>query len=472
MSSILSHFPYDRFRDVQREVLLQLEKEWDYYDVFVIVAPTATGKTSLATTIANWSGNARITTPNNMLVKQYQESFPEIPTLMGKENYPTGSKYAQAYGNFINSNVQICNNHLHATLVKRNAWTNSPATFIADEAHNLIKFQQDFNSLSYWKHKNNFPYGREDKKSLLMWLSTFKKKNEFQKALLRMLNSKNPEYIIEEDFGEWRAGGYNHEGVKIKRPKEGESGAIIPKIELTPIDVSRMYRTLWPSKTKKIVLMSATIGKKDIESLGLGRKKVRYLECKHPIPAKNRPIISDFVETINHKNFETATESICRHVSESGLLDYHAGQKGLIHATYAQSEIMRQCLGGSRFIFHNAENKREQYQKFLNSDPKEGKVLVASGMYEGLDLPEDLGRWQIVAKVPWPSLASPAISTKATQDPEWYEWKTLKDVIQACGRICRTPTDYGVSYIMDGSFDRLAKSPLAPKWFCDALHQY
>ena len=471
--SILDYFPYDEFRDLQREVLLQLQREWDKYDVFVIVAPTSAGKTALCTTIGRWAGEARITTPNNMLVKQYGAEYPDIPTIMGGDNYRGGFVPSLTKKMWERSDLQICNNHYHALYIKQNRWRHAPKVFIADEAHNLLKFQQDINSLTHWKHRNNFPYNKEDKNSLLKWLSSLKKKNAFHKALKHTLTSDNPEYILETDFSEWRGGGYTGDGKKIKRCSHpDEEGQWLPQMKLTPIDVSRMRGVLWPSKTQKIVLLSATIGKKDVEALGLGRKRVRYMECNHPIKYDRRPVINDWVTPVRHNNFEEATIEICNYLNDSGILEYHKGQKGLIHATYSQADIMKRHLKDSRFIFHTSENKREKYQEFMNSDPGEGKVLVASGMYEGLDLPDDLGRWQAITKVPWPSLGDPATKYKAERDSEWYEWQTLKDMIQACGRICRNPTDFGVSYILDGTFKGLKESELAPKWFRDALYDY
>ncbi len=470
--SILDYFPYDNFRDLQKSILLQLQKEWDKYDVFVIVAPTSSGKTALCTTIANWAGSSRITTPNNMLVKQYSKEFPNIPAIMGADNYRGGYIPPLTKKQWNSSDVQICNNHYHALYTRQNPWRNAPKVFIADEAHNLLKFQQDFNALRFWKHKQNFPYGQEDSLTLRNWVTRVKKKNAFQKALKHTLTSDNPEFIIEDDYNLWRGGGYDATGKKLQRCKPDEEGDLLPQMKLTPIDVSRMRNILWPNKTEKIVLLSATIGKKDVEALGLGRKRVRYMECKHPIQADRRPIISDFVTKVRHHNFEKATIEICDYINNSGLLDYHAGQKGLIHATYSQASIMKRHLKDPRFIFHNNENKKQKYEEFMNSNPDDGKVLVASGMYEGLDLPDDLGRWQVITKIPWPSLADPATKFKAGKDPEWYEWQTLKDVIQACGRICRNPSDFGVSYILDGTFEGIRESKLAPRWFKQALYDY
>ena len=94
-------------------------------------------------------------------------------------------------------------------------------------------------------------------------------------------------------------------------------------------------------------------------------------------------------------------------------------------------------------------------------------MLVASGMYEGLDLVDDTARWQVVSKIPWPSLADPAMKWRANEDPDFYNWETLRQVIQACGRVCRGPDDYGVTYILDSTWNRLEREAahLFPDWF-------
>ena len=92
-------------------------------------------------------------------------------------------------------------------------------------------------------------------------------------------------------------------------------------------------------------------------------------------------------------------------------------------------------------------------------------------MYEGVDLPDDLGRWQVITKIPWPSLGDAAIAALAERDPEWYLWETAKTVIQAGGRVSRHENDYGVTYCLDSSFMRLYNEGqhLLPRWFLDCL---
>ncbi len=100
---------------------------------------------------------------------------------------------------------------------------------------------------------------------------------------------------------------------------------------------------------------------------------------------------------------------------------------------------------------------------------------MASGLYEGVDLPYDAARWQLVGKVPFLSLADERIKRKAEENPDWYQWEAIKRVLQAAGRIVRAPDDEGVSYVFDSQFGRLwdrdqhRHIPLFPKFFRDAF---
>lgn len=491
--SIHSYFPYDTPREVQTEVLERIQKNWDRYEVFVIVAPTSTGKTSLAITLAGWTGRGtRIITPNNLLVDQYTDEFPTLPSLRGKGTYSChGSKttqytcanfpfrkscrdcvYQQAAKTYETAPDTVTNYHMHSMLLKKSTWTYSRSLLIIDEAHNILPFLQDEHALRLWKHKDGFPFERDvgptsDPERIRAWLARLGARgNETAKTLLRDMASENPRFVLTEEDGEWRGGGLiPWSGERMTR---GEP-EYLPQLVAKPIDVRNYPETIWPrGVTPKVVLMSATIGRKDIEAMGLDRRKVVYLECRSPIPAERRPVYLDFVTSVTRKNIETASAKIGEYIRN--LAARRPGEKGLIHATYEMAQLLRPHLPGDRFLFHTNENKRQVYEQFR--EDKTGKVLIGSGMYEGLDLPDDYGRWQVVAKIPWPSLGDPAIDKMRENDEDWYNWQTLKQLLQACGRICRHPEDRGDTYLVDSSFMKLYNNAkeLMPEWWLEALN--
>jgi Rad3-related DNA helicase len=122
-----------------------------------------------------------------------------------------------------------------------------------------------------------------------------------------------------------------------------------------------------------------------------------------------------------------------------------------------------------RLIWHDRHDTRDKYREFR--DRTDNCVLVACGLHEGIDIADDFGRWQVITKVPYPSLADAAVSVRAQLDPEGYQWATIKTILQASGRICRHPTDFGVTIITDNAFETLYQRNrhLFPQWFSQAL---
>ena len=79
-------------------------------------------------------------------------------------------------------------------------------------------------------------------------------------------------------------------------------------------------------------------------------------------------------------------------------------------------------------------------------------MLLSPSMTTGVDLKDDLSRFQIVVKMPFSSLADPRIKKKSTINSNWYTCQMLKTLIQACGRSTRSVDDFSATYILDSSF--------------------
>jgi Helicase C-terminal domain len=74
-------------------------------------------------------------------------------------------------------------------------------------------------------------------------------------------------------------------------------------------------------------------------------------------------------------------------------------------------------------------------------------------MTEGLDLHDDLSRFQVVVKVPYPNFTDPYIAARKRLDRDWYLWQTAMRLIQATGRSVRSQEDFAETYIVDQDFE-------------------
>jgi Rad3-related DNA helicase len=99
-------------------------------------------------------------------------------------------------------------------------------------------------------------------------------------------------------------------------------------------------------------------------------------------------------------------------------------------------------------------------------------VLVSPSSTEGLDLKDDLSRFQIICKIHWPYLGDKLVKSRMEKYRHWYAYQAVKSLIQARGRSIRTEEDYAVTYILDDAFDRLYSNNLRmfPKYFRRSLH--
>ena len=87
-----------------------------------------------------------------------------------------------------------------------------------------------------------------------------------------------------------------------------------------------------------------------------------------------------------------------------------------------------------------------------------GLVVMGPSLLEGLNLVDDLSRFQIFLKVPYPHLGDKYVAAKLAHSQSWYSWKTSIGVLQGIGRSIRTPDDWAVTYLIDGCFADLFKS--------------
>lgn len=488
----VDNFPYEIPRPAQVEVLDTLSRNWSEFDVFVITVPTAGGKTALAKSIMDTIRSTSCITPTNLLVSQFLDEFPETPTLARLDSYwcekwdrPCPITRAKLR-NFCSPKRDDCKCPAASDLATAK-YQKGPGIYnyhtytahrlhrdvlIVDEAHNLIPFLKDRFSELVWQHDYKYPSNAWSYEQILKWINELParlKKHKKIALLHEAVKFQVPTHVAQRTTEE-----FNGKGTVRGRPEQRDC------IKLLPVDISQSPKILWPTSVKKLVLMSATIGKKDIEQLGLGNRRILYIDCKSPIPPERRLIVPLDTVSVNRHSMESVTDGTGRGGAVltlsneiNKIVEHHTGEKGIIHATYQLSGLLRSHLDGPRFMFHGRHDKSDVYQQYRDSKPEEGRVLVACGLYEGIDLPDDMGRFQVISKIPWLSLGNPAIKHLAELDPEWYVWECLKTTIQACGRICRHPEDFGVTYITDSSFQRLYREGMhmCPEWFLEAINQ-
>ncbi len=223
------------------------------------------------------------------------------------------------------------------------------------------------------------------------------------------------------------------------------------------------------------VYMSAYPGEQDVfcRSLGLDPKAVAWIKLPSSFPVDNRPINISMVGSMSRKNAEVTMPSLLKVVGK--IMDKYSDKKGLIHCnSYKTGEEIDQHLAfsdhGERILFpRNAGERAKLFKE--HQDSSAPTVLLSPSMTEGFDFHGSLATWQIITKVPFPYLGDKQVAAKMEQDREWYTMQAVMTMIQASGRICRSAVDVGITFILDGDFERLWKENhyMFPDWWVDAM---
>ena len=219
-----------------------------------------------------------------------------------------------------------------------------------------------------------------------------------------------------------------------------------------------------------VILMSGTILDKNLfcQLNGLDVTKAVYYSIRSPFNPKNRPIYYMPVGKMSYKSKEETFKKYIPYIQK--LLDKYKNKKGIIHTnSFELAKWIEGSIKDSRLIFHDSTNKDEMLRFHKESDKP--TVIVSPSMDTGVSFDNDDARFQIIAKVPYPSLGSQKNKLRQSNNPDWYSWKTVSGIVQMTGRPVRSNLDYADTIIIDGSFGDVIKhsSQFLPDWIQEAI---
>lgn len=242
------------------------------------------------------------------------------------------------------------------------------------------------------------------------------------------------------------------------------------KIEFKPIDVSYYGDELLYQYGEKVLMLSATIVDKNTfcETIGISKTDVAYTSIPSPFSVKNKPIHRLYVGKMSISNIDETLPKMSKIITL--LLEKHENEKGIIHCgNYKIAKFLYENIQSNRLLIHDSNTRDEILKKHATSTGP--TVILSPSMIEGVNLSDELSRFQIICKVPFPYLGDEVIRKRKENNRNWYVFQTAKSIIQAVGRSIRNENDFAVSYILDEDWDYFYKSNknLFPIDFIDSL---
>ena len=243
-------------------------------------------------------------------------------------------------------------------------------------------------------------------------------------------------------------------------------------LQLIPITVIDLFNKYIKSMAvDKIVFMSATILdlSKFRQTFGLSKDETFLIKAESEFDPNKSPIYYKPVCKMNYNEINNNLDKITFAVNE--ILNNHPNEKGIIHTGNTTiSKYLKDNINSDRLLvrYDNIINNDIIYEHNNSNKPT---VLVSSSLSEGVDLKDDLSRFQIIIKMPWKSLTDKRIKEKIKTDNDWYTVDMFKTLIQQCGRSTRNKDDHSITYILDSSFKWWVLSNKRKGWFTSQFLQ-
>ena len=234
------------------------------------------------------------------------------------------------------------------------------------------------------------------------------------------------------------------------------------QIVFRPVKVDKVAREMLWDHGAQWVLMSATIidPTEFTESLGL-HDGWATVNVPNTFPKENRPVFAIGGPSMAKKNIDETRGGDDDAVKKMGelvarVLRKHPDDRVLVHTvSYKLAQELFDLLRSEfmdRLIVYGDGADREK--ALVAYKEKTNAVGLAPSWDRGVDLPGDLCRVQVIAKVPFPNLGDKQVNARlySRGGDLWYRVNTVRTLVQMLGRGVRSRDDWCVTYILDRQF--------------------
>lgn len=439
------------------------------------------------------------------LQDQYKDLFPDVDVLKGKSNYQCSydenytaeyapcllvkkikedcwSKNSCPYYNSRNkaiiSNFATLNYNMFFSLPHH---VKSRQYIICDEASELedqlvkeFSCNINFESLKKFEVVIRPVPADSDYGKLGRWLSTLSIDIEHRVDELKDIISKNDQkksnFFVSDKKTELITLLNLQSKVKTLIDTWHDSEYIVERlskgVNFMPLKVDRLSSHIF-DYADKVVLMSATIIDPVNFCKTLGITKFKYIEADSTFEASKAPIYANTKTKLNYNNLQSNLPKIVKQIQ--GICNQHSGEKGIIHTqTNTITNYLKDNLHDNRILYREPGVRNEDILE-MHLSSTAPTILASPSMSHGVDLKDDLARFQIIVKAPYLPMTDKRIEKMMKLDFNWYMNKMLSSLIQACGRGVRSHKDFCVTYILDAAIvEAIVKNKhKIPKYFLD-----
>jgi len=506
--NILKLFPFEEFRNFQKDVIIKACDSLSKGKNIILSAPTGFGKSAVNITICRHYNRSYYVVATKNLQDQIEENFGRYVSIMkGRSNYscniikkpadrcikllnicPYGRKYLfcdncnypclckdcayeQAKSEAERAQIVVTNISMLMTaqfLTKRDL-------IIVDEAHKLEDTIISNLRVTFEKDLFEIPY-HDDFMEYIPVLQKYRDELEIRhENLLKEVKEEISEMITSSHVKTLHT--IDHiEPIKTiiekidfilddyKQFKE-EWGMEKSnnKISFFPITAKRFLNKIL-DKGDRFVLSSATPPLR--EDLGSFGDNLDVISVSSVFPVENRPIYLDYVGDMSLSGRKKTIPLMAEKIKELAI------EKTIVHChSYKIAQYIArnlECLGCD-CILQQPGRRQEDLERFKRGDCK---IFLSVNMDDGISLDNDLCRVNILAKVPYPDFKDPQIQKRRKLEGDRFiNIIVTRKISQAYGRATRSENDWSRFYILDSNFKFFfnKNKEIFPEWFKEAI---
>lgn len=204
-----------------------------------------------------------------------------------------------------------------------------------------------------------------------------------------------------------------------------------------------------------LVLMSATFSDPKVYMKSININNAKYVHVKNSFEFNRSPIYFYNVKRMSYKEIDNNLGWLYDKVDE--IMSKHKAEKGIIHSVSFNltNKIFNNVSkeNQKRLIVYSGSDEKKMGLDMLKLE--EGRVIIGPSLITGISLDDNLARFCIFGKIPYPSLNDRFVKAKMQLDYSSYLWKTIIEIQQGLGRAIRSKDDWCISYILDACFGDL-----------------
>jgi ATP-dependent DNA helicase DinG len=204
----------------------------------------------------------------------------------------------------------------------------------------------------------------------------------------------------------------------------------------------------------RVLLTSATVTPQHAKQLGISPDAMRFREVPSPFDPRRRPVVYVPTTRVDYRMTDGQRWLLMRRIDQvvEAAIELGAGN-GLIHSvSYEWAEqIKRESAYSAAILTHRKDST--EFQAALERFKAMGRagqfaVICSPRMVEGVDLPDELCRWQVVVKVPTPNSQEP-LEAARNKDKDYRNLVVAMKITQMVGRPVRGIGDFATTVIFD-----------------------